>query len=321
MLVCVTGVLGFIGGALALDLLHRDVKVIGIDKYDGRESDPAKDERKSKLLLHPGFNLITSDINSESLSRCIKECLNGQTMSICLHFAALPGVRGSGLNRGEYEHNNIMGTENLLSVMNNLNVGRFLFASTSAVYGDESGPFKEDHELKPARSFYGHTKQVGERRVLDWAGSGNPNKSATVLRLFSVYGPGMRDDLAISIFQKALEAGLPITLFGDGSDSRDYTYIEDVLHGIDLAMRELMSRKTGAETINIGTGHAISTSDLVRNMQESMGKNTPILFKPRSEEEMLSTEADLTKAKKLIGYEPKWNLHRGLRAMLTPAVH
>ena len=321
MLVCVTGVLGFIGGALALDLLRRDVKVIGIDKYDGCQPDPAKDKRKSKLLLHPGFNLITSDINSESLSSSITECVNGQTISICLHFAALPGVRGSGLNRGEYEHNNITGTENLLSVMNDLNVGRFLFASTSAVYGDESGPFKEDLELKPPRSFYGHTKQVGERRVLDWAGSGNPNKSATVLRLFSVYGPGMRDDLAISIFQRALQAGRPITLFGDGSDSRDYTYIEDVLRGIDLAMRELMSRRSGAETINIGTGHAIATSELVQNIQESMGKNPPILYKPRSEEEMLSTEADLTKAKNLIGYEPQWNLPRGLRAMFTPALH
>ena len=321
MLVCVTGVLGFIGGALALDLLQRDVKVIGIDKYDGLGADPAKDKRRSQLFTHSGFSLITSDINAENLRHSIREHLNGQTISICLHFAALPGVRGSGLIRDEYEYNNIMGTEHLLSVMNGLGIGRFLFASTSAVYGEESEPFKENLKLKPARSFYGHTKQVGENRILDWARSGNPNRAATILRLFSVYGPGMRDDLAISIFQRALEADLPITLFGDGSDSRDYTYIEDVLHGIDLAMRELMNRRTGAEIINIGTGRAIPTSELVRNIQESMGKKTSILYKPRSEEEMLSTEADLTKAKKLIGYEPQWDLHRGLQSMLTPAVH
>ena len=130
----------------------------------------------------------------------------------------------------------------------------------------------------------------------------------------------MRDDLAISIFQKALEAGLPITLFGDGSDSRDYTYIDDVLYGIDLAMRELLNRRTGAEIINIGTGHAISTSELVHNMQKSMGKNTAILYHSRSEEEMLSTEADLTKAQELIGYKPQWDLIRGLQSMLTPAL-
>ena len=320
MLVCVTGVLGFIGGALALDLLQRDVKVIGIDKYDGLGADPAKDKRRSQLLIHPGFGLITSDINAENLRHSIREHLNGQTISICLHFAALPGVRGSGLIRDEYEYNNILGTENLLSIMNDLDVGRFIFASTSAVYGDESQPFKENLKLKPARSFYGHTKQVGENRVLEWAQSGNPNRSATVLRLFSVYGPGMRDDLAISIFQKALEAGLPITLFGDGSDSRDYTYIDDVLYGIDLAMRELLNRRTGAEIINIGTGHAISTSELVHNMQKSMGKNTAILYHSRSEEEMLSTEADLTKAQELIGYKPQWDLVRGLQSMLTPAL-
>ena len=320
MVVCVTGVLGFIGGAMALDLLQRGVQVIGIDKYDGRNPDEAKDKRRSDLHLHPGFALITEDIASGDLNLSISNVLKGQTISICLHFAALPGVRGSGLNREGYEHNNILGTQNLLSAMNDLGVNRFLFASTSAVYGDEPGPFKEDVDLKPARSFYGQTKQIGERRVIDWVRSGGMNKAASVLRLFSVYGPGMRDDLAISIFQNACEADLPITVFGDGSDSRDYTYIDDVVRGIHLAMRELMTRSKDTEIINIGTGQCVSTSALVQDMEQCFGKTIRVIQEPRSDEEMFSTEADLTKAKHLIGYEPQWNLPRGLRAMFTPAV-
>jgi len=302
----VTGGAGFIGSALVKELLkNEELKITCLDNFD-----PFYD-RKLKLLniegfeKHPNFNLFDLDIEKTS-PKVLQDTLT-QPVDVIIHLAAKAGVRPSISNPISYQQTNIIGTQNLLDFAQQTGVKQFVFASSSSVYGvNENIPWKEDAYLLPI-SPYAMSKQAGE--MAGHVYSYLYGIRFVALRLFTVYGPGQRPDLAIHRFVKALLQNEPITMYGDGSSSRDYTYIEDIVQGILGAIQYTASP---FEIINLGNNYSITLKELITTIEEVTGKKAVIHQLPEQPGDLQVTRADISKAQRLLQYQPSTQLRQGL---------
>lgn len=302
----VTGGAGFIGSQVVKELLKdENIKITCLDNFDPFY------KRQFKLLnigeFDKSHNFFLLDIDLATVT--IKELHDAvpQPVDVVIHLAAKAGVRPSIADPVAYEQTNIVGTQKLLDFAVQKKVKKFVFASSSSVYGiNEKLPWKEDELLLPI-SPYAMTKLAGEM-----AGHvyhklyGLP---FIALRFFTVYGPGQRPDLAIHRFMRAILKDEAIAMFGDGSTSRDYTYVDDTVQGV---LSAIDYNKTSFEIINLGNNYAVSLKDLVAAIEDVMGKKAIINQQPEQPGDVPRTFADISKAKELLNYNPKTELKNGL---------
>ena len=302
----VTGGAGFIGSQVVKELLKdENIKITCLDNFDPFY------KRQFKLLnigeFDKSHNFFLLDIDLATVT--IKELHDAvpQPVDVVIHLAAKAGVRPSIADPVAYEQTNIVGTQKLLDFAVQKKVKKFVFASSSSVYGiNEKLPWKEDELLLPI-SPYAMTKLAGEM-----AGHvyhklyGLP---FIALRFFTVYGPGQRPDLAIHRFMRAILKDEAIAMFGDGSTSRDYTYVDDTVQGV---LSAIDYNKTSFEIINLGNNYAVSLKDLVAAIEDVMGEKAIINQQPQQPGDVPRTFADISKAKRLLNYNPKTELKNGL---------
>jgi UDP-glucuronate 4-epimerase len=306
MRVVVTGAAGFIGSHTCERLVAGGHQVVGIDSFDGYLY-PAELKRRNATALGK-ITLIEGDICDP---QAVARVLTPET-DVVVHLAALAGVRPSLAQPLKYLRTNIEGTGVIIERMRELGKQRLVFASSSSVYGAKPGTdvaaFREDDPCLSPASPYAATKRMNELQLSayrDLFGLG-----VYGLRFFTVYGPRQRTDMAISKFISAIANDKPITLFGDGSSRRDYTYIDDIVSGVVGAIESI---QPGAyELINLGGTSTISLSELVETVEHVVGKKAKIDRQPMQPGDVPITYADVTKARNLFGYEPTTRVAEGV---------
>ena len=297
----VTGCAGFIGSHLVDKVLSSGYKVIGIDCLTDYYSRAIKEGNIAVALEHKDFEFIEEDI---------LEIDRFPSVDCVFHLAAQAGVRASwGSSFEIYTRNNIEATQKLLEFYKSRKIKKFVFASSSSVYGDAKLPMKEDSILKPV-SPYGVTKLAGENLCyLYWK---NYNIPTVSLRYFTVYGPRQRPDMAIHKFVRAILDGEEIVVYGDGEQTRDFTYVGDVIEANLLAANSDLV----GETFNIGGGSRISVNDLIKLIEKITGKTAKIEYMEKQKGDAKDTLADITKTTKLLKWAPKTKIEEGLRRQM-----
>jgi UDP-glucuronate 4-epimerase len=304
----ITGGAGFIGSNLIGQLFKtgKDISISCIDNFDPFYPEEIKQLNIQPFKNNPNFELIRCDISKTSPKQ-LKEKIT-KPIDVIVHLAAKAGVRPSIIDPLSYQQANVIGTQNLLDFAREQNIKQFVFASSSSVYGiNDEFPWNENGKLIPI-SPYGMTKQAGE--MLGQVYSRLFGTRFIALRFFTVYGPGQRPDLAIHKFTKAILNNQSIPMFGDGNTSRDYTYIDDTVRGIIGAMNY---NKSDFEIINLGNNYAVSLKELINAIEDTVEKKAKIEKLPEQLGDVPKTFADISKAKTLLGYEPKTNLKEGLK--------
>ena len=303
--ILITGAAGFIGSSLADDLLAKGFSIMGIDNFDSFYTRDIKETNISNALKHNLYSFQEGDIRDMEF---LNSCFSGFRPDIVIHLAAKAGVRPSIKNPASYYDVNVNGTLNMLEAMRKNKIGRMLFASSSSVYGNNKKiPFAESDNVDFPVSPYAASKKACE--LLCHTYHHLFDMDIFCLRFFTVYGPRQRPDLAINKFTRALLNDEPITLFGDGSTSRDYTHISDILQGIGQAMENLK----GFGIFNLGESNAISLKELVALLENSTGKKADIKYLPMQDGDVLRTFADISRAKSVLGYNPVVNIADGIR--------
>ncbi len=299
----VTGCAGFIGSHLTEALLAQGAEVIGVDAlipfYDRR----FKRQNLAPLLTHPRFTFIEGDLTQMAL----EPLLDG--VDVVFHIAGQPGVRDSwGAKFDAYARNNVLATERLLHAMVGSNVQRFVFAGSSSIYGDSPElPWRETTCPQP-RSPYAITKLAAEHLCRSYhLDFGAPT---VVVRYFTVYGPRQRPDMAFHKFLKAALFDEPIPLYGNGQQTRDFTYISDIVAGT-LAAGHAPDDVVG-QTFNLGGGSRIALLDLLEMLSEVVGKPVRIQHFGRQAGDVRHTWADISRSQAALGYEPRVGLREGL---------
>lgn len=301
----VTGGAGFIGSHLVDNLLSEGWRVTVIDNFDPFYDPEMKRENIKFHLNHKNYRLIEADIRDISgLRNGLTDCYD-----VIVHLAAKAGVRPSIKDPFSYVEVNVTGTQNLLELARELGIPQFVFASSSSVYGvNPNVPWREDqHVLRPV-SPYAATKVTGE--LLGHVYSRLYGIRFIALRFFTVYGPRQRPDLAIHKFAKLILEGRPIPFYGNGATSRDYTYVGDIIRGIRAAIDYSDSEY---EVVNLGSGRAVSLAELVRALEDILGKKAQLARMPEQPGDVPQTWADLTKARSLLEYNPETDFRTGLQ--------
>ena len=309
--ILLTGGAGFIGSHVAEALLRAGASLTIVDKLDDFYSPAWKKANLESIRKIAPFDFYEQDICSPDRMR---ETFAGFRPDTIIHLAARAGVRPSIDQPRLYEQVNVAGTVNLLELCKEFQISRFIFGSSSSVYGEsDRAPFSEtQYDLRPI-SPYAATKLAGESFCYTYAHL--YNLPVVVLRFFTVYGPRQRPDLAIHKFVARIEAGKPIPIFGDGETGRDYTYVEDIVAGILGALDFNFSSAAGApmEIYNLGNSHPVKLSLLVRMLENATGKKAIIQREPAQQGDVPLTWANIAKASKLFGYHPQTTLEEGLR--------
>ena len=305
--VLVTGAAGFIGSHLAEALARRGDEVVGIDNFDGLYPRAMKERNLREMGRLPGFAFHEQDVrNVEAL----RARLTPDT--VLVHLAARAGVRPSLADPVGYADTNVTGTAAVLEAARRAGVSRIAFGSSSSIYGDSTPvPFREDAAAVEPVSPYAATKRAGEL-VLHAVAPIYGFRSA-VLRFFTVYGPRQRPDLAIRTFARLMAEGEVITLFGDGTQSRDYTYCDDITAGVVAAVDWTATAPVGVEAFNLGGHRPVSTGDMVAEIAKAMGIEPRLQWGPMQPGDVQQTAADLTKSGAVLGYAPKTPFPEGIR--------
>lgn len=306
--VLITGGAGFIGSNLADRLLEENYEVIIIDNMTGNYSVNLKNANINRNINHPHYHFYKVDIrNKEEMQQIFKE----NTIDSVIHLAGLAGVRKSIEEPILYEEVNGIGTQNILEVMKENKVKNLVFSSSSSVYGNRNqGPFKESDNTDYPISPYAATKKADELFIYTYHHLYKIN--AMLLRFFTVYGPRQRGDLAISKFVKAIFEDEPIQMYGDGTTSRDYTYIGDIIDGIWKSLKYLEKNEDIYEILNIGESTPITLKDMIKTIETKVGKKAKILQMPMQMGDVTTTYASIEKAKNMIGYAPKTSFEEGI---------
>jgi len=303
MRILVTGGAGFIGSHLCEALLGRGDQVAILDDFNAFY-DPAIKRRNAAALI-PRATLVEGDIRNRT---DVEKALGAGTEAV-VHLAARAGVRPSIEEPVLYTEVNVTGTQVVLEAARVKGVKRFVFGSSSSVYGARSkAPFREDDRIDRPISPYAATKIAGEMLCATYR-SLYPMECVG-LRFFTVFGPRQRPDLAIAKFSRLLREGRPIPFFGTGETARDYTYVEDIVRGIVAALDRPWPE---FEAINLGGAHPTKLNDLVRELEAALGVKAKLDRKPDQPGDVPLTAADTSKAKRLLGWEPKVPLSEGLR--------
>lgn len=304
----ITGGAGFIGSSLALRLLKEQQKVIIIDNFCDFYDTSLKQENVRELEKFSEFKMYEGDIRNREL---LKKIFDENQIDIVVHLAAMAGVRPSIDNPIMYQEVNCLGTQNILEEMRLHQLKRFVMASSSSVYGNcKETPFREDMIVDFAISPYAATKKANE--VMAHVYHKLYDMNIMMLRFFTVYGPKQRPDLAINKFTRLMLAGEEIPMFGDGSTSRDYTYIDDIVTGIIKSCDYVCNHLSVYEILNLGSNHPISLKEMIETIGRVLNKEAIIKQLPMQPGDVNQTYADISKAKQLIGYEPKVSFEEGI---------
>lgn len=301
----ITGGAGFIGSHLSERLLSEGWRVVCLDNFDTFYDPQIKRNNISSALKEKYFSLIEGDIRDK---RLLDNIFNKEEIDVVIHIAARAGVRPSIKEPALYYDVNVGGTLNLLEAVRGRNVKKFIFASSSSVYGENTKvPFSEEDNVDYPISPYAATKKAGE--LLCYTYYHLYRIPITCLRFFTVYGPRQRPEMAIHKFTRLIYEGKPVPVFGDGSSKRDYTFIEDIIEGV------VKSIHSGSlyEIINLGESNTISLSDLIVLIENNLHKNAVIEKLPLQPGDVPITYADTGKARSLLGYNPQTNIKEGIR--------
>lgn len=293
----VTGCAGFIGSHLVDKLLNLGYNVAGMDCFTDYYPRAVKDANMAVVLEHKNFKFIEADI---------LEIDQFPSVDYVFHLAAQAGVRASwGSSFEIYTRNNVEATQKLLEFYKSRKIKKFVFASSSSVYGDAGLPMKEDSLSKPV-SPYGVTKLAGENLCyLYWK---NYNLPTVSLRYFTVYGPGQRPDMAIYRFIQAILDGEEIVVYGDGTQTRDFTYVDDAVEANVLAANTDLV----GEVFNVGGGSRISVNELIKLTEKITDKTAKIKYIEKQKGDVNDTLADITKITKVLRWTSKTMIKEGL---------
>jgi len=303
--ILITGGAGFIGSHLAQRLLGEGKRLAIVDNLDDYYPAELKRANLEEIKANGDFQFFSTDIRDGEKLRQIFTTFKPDAV---IHLAARPGVRQSFAQPEEYTSLNVLGTTQVLETCRRGGVPRLVFASSSSVYGHSSrAPFREDATLSRPLSIYAATKVAGE--ALAFTYSHAYNLAVVCVRLFTVYGPRQRPDLAIRKFAGMIMEGQEVPIFGDGSLERDFTYIDDTVNGILLALHA----PGNFEVFNIGNSHPVRIDEMVNTLGQALGKPVRRKFIPLPAGEMILTHADLTKAHQVLGYSPQVSFHEGIR--------
>ena len=308
MKVLVTGSSGFIGFHLVKKLIDNGHKVVGIDNHNDYYNPRLKLERHA-LLDTKNFTFYESDINNISITE--------KSFDLAINLAAQAGVRVSKEKEHLYEHSNVKGFESFCDFCKKNNIDKILYASSSSVYADTNeDKFCEDSTPVNPKSIYGKSKLANEIYASQLINTSD--LSLIGLRFFSVYGPYGRPDMAYFAFTKAIKEKDIIYLNNDGNMYRDMTYVDDIIEGIYGAINYAMSseNKNRNEIFNLGNDTPIKVSDMLNKIEKILGKKA-LIEQSTTENEAFKTHADITKAKNLLGYDPKINFNEGIEKFIN----
>ena len=304
MKILVTGGAGFIGSHVTDRLLNRGDKVVVLDNLNDYYDPCIKKSNLKEASKSPDMTFIEGDILDESL---LKQIFSEHTFDVIVHLAARAGVRPSLEQPILYEEVNCRGTLNMLECARLNGVKRFVFASSSSVYGNvKEIPFKENARIDKPISPYAATKAAGELYCHSYHHL--YGISVNALRFFTVYGPRGRPDMAIYKFTSLIDQGKPIPFYGDGSTKRDYTFCTDIVDGIVASI----DRDLGFEIINLGESRTTSLSELVQIIENALGKKAVLKKQPIQPGDVVMTCADVSKARDLLDYKPSTTVEEGV---------
>jgi UDP-glucuronate 4-epimerase len=304
----VTGHAGFIGSHLVDTLLAEGEEVVGLDNRDPFYPTAVKEGNLAAARDHQGFLDLEGDIRDPAIYERIPPAVDR-----IVHLAALAGVRPSIREPARYQSVNLEGTTRLLEFARERGIGRFVFASSSSVYGNnEKVPFSEDDPVDYPISPYAATKRAGELLCHTWAHLFGIR--VICLRFFTVYGPRQRPDLAIHKFARLLDQGEPLPMFGDGTTRRDYTYIDDVIQGVTGAIGWVDRAPEGAfQIVNLGESQTVSLQEMIDTLAQAMEVEPEIRQLPEQPGDVEQTWADVTRAREFLGYDPRVAFPEGIR--------
>lgn len=299
----VTGAAGFIGSRTAELLLDQGIEVIGIDNLNDYYDPRLKEHRLQRLAGYEGFSFIKQDI--EDLAG-LRSLFTVHKFDVIYNLAARAGVRYSLENPFVYLATNALGTLNLLELMRSAGPKKMVLASTSSLYAGMPLPFKEDLPVNTPLSPYAASKKSAE--VMAFSYHHLYQLDITVVRYFTVYGPAGRPDMSIFRFIRWIDEGTPIELFGDGTQTRDFTFVDDIARGTIAAAVPL-----GYEIINLGGGRRpVALNEVIATLGKLLGKQPQVCQQPFHQADLKETGADISKAKRLLGWQPSIDIAEGL---------
>ena len=302
MAILLTGCAGFIGWKIGEKLLDEGEEVIGIDNLNNYYDVRVKKWRLERLKKRKGFSFYEVDIEDY---HSLKEIFIKHKFSVVINEAARAGVRYSMEDPWVYMRTNAYGTLNLLELMKDYGVKKFVLASTSSLYAGNKMPFSEDLPVNEPISPYAASKKSAE--VMAYTYHYLYDIDVSILRYFTVYGPAGRPDMSVFRFIYWIMKGEKVEIFGDGSQSRDFTYVDDIAKGTILAIKPM-----GYEIINLGNNSPNKLSYMLSLIENNIGRSANVSYKPFHKADLKDTWANIDKAKRLLGWEPTTSLEEGI---------
>jgi UDP-glucuronate 4-epimerase len=304
----VTGCAGFIASKVAHLLLEKGNTVVGIDSLNDAYDPRLKQWRLERLRALPNFQFHQLDItNLAGLEPLFAATGGAPPLTAVVNLAARAGVRTSVTNPWVYYQANCDGTLNLLDLCRRFGVRKFMLASTSSLYGKHNEvPYREDADTNRPLSPYAASKKAAETLAFSYHHLHGIDVS--ICRYFTVYGPAGRPDMSIFRFIRRIAEDESIVVFGDGSQSRDFTYVDDIAAGTVAALRPL-----GYEVINLGGDHVVLLSEIIDQIAGLVGKTPRIEYRPAHPADVMTTKADVSKAARLLAWRPRIEIEEGLR--------
>lgn len=304
----VSGCAGFIGARVCELLLERGDLVFGLDDLSDAYDPRLKRHRLEALVGRDGFRFALRDVSdgaalSDAFARA--EAFFGAPAGCVVNLAARAGVRQSVENPWIYYSTNVTGTLNLLDLCRRKEIGKFVLASTSSVYGTNPAPFREETAADRQLSPYASSKKAAEG--LCHVYSSLYGTDVSVLRYFTVYGPAGRPDMSVFRFVRWIEEGERVSVLGDGEQARDFTYVDDIAAGTVSATRNL-----GFEVINLGSGNPVSVNGLIETIERKTGRKAEVVRLPPHPSDVKRTRADTAKARRILGWEPSVDIGAGV---------
>ncbi len=310
--ILVTGGAGFIGSHLVERLVARGDRVVVLDSFDSFYDPAVKRRNLANVLASAGEDrckLVEADIRDQE---ALEAVFTGHSIDAVVHLAARAGVRPSIQQPILYEEVNVKGTAGLLEACRKHDVSRFVFGSSSSVYGDSTAvPFSEEARVDRPVSPYAATKIAGELQCFTYHHLFGLN--VFVLRFFTVYGPRQRPEMAIHKFARHMMQGRPLTRFGDGKTERDYTYVDDILDGVLKALDKV----SGYAVYNLGESRRVSLASLIGLLEAALGIRARVEAMPEQPGDVKMTCADITRARADLGYDPSVDLEEGIRRFVA----
>jgi len=322
----ITGAAGFIGARTSEMLLEQGHTVTGVDNMNDAYDPRIKEYRLKKLQSLPGFTFHKLDISDREIVLGPRSTVLGQNFDGLINLAARAGVRFSVENPWIFVESNVTGTLNMLELCRQTGCNKFILASTSSIYG-ENPPYPTPESASSSEPLQPYSASKKGAEAMTHAYHHLYNIDATILRFFTVYGPAGRPDLAIFRFVQWIMEGRPVRINGDGTQSRGFTYIDDIVRGIIAALKPFGNahiiptslregRPTGYEIINLGGHEVITINDLVTLIEELTGKKANVVHGPPNPADMFTNWADVTKAREMLGWSPQFNMRTGVQKLI-----